>query len=142
MALNQVLYTAQAVATGGREGTARTSDGKLDLKLSTPRELGGNGGNGTNPEQLFAAGYASCFLSALKLVAGRAKVTLPAATEVTARIAIGPEGESFGLGADMTISAPGLSEADLRALVHQAHQVCPYSKAVRNNIDVVLNTTT
>ena len=133
----QILYKAQATATGGRDGRAVTSDNKLDAKLSTPRELGGAGGEGTNPEQLFAAGYAACFLSALKFVSMHAKVGLPADAAVTAEVGIGPNGQGgFGLAADLRVSLPGLERATAQALVNKAHEVCPYSNATRGNIEV------
>ncbi|KAF1702490.1 organic hydroperoxide resistance protein [Pseudoxanthomonas suwonensis] len=138
MSLEKILYTGTATSTGGREGRSSTSDGKLNLALSTPRELGGPGGEGTNPEQLFAAGYSACFLSALKFVASKQKVPLPAATTVTADVGIGPLGGGFGLQAMLTVSAPGLARDTLQSLVEQAHQVCPYSNATRGNIEVDL----
>ena len=138
MSLEKTLYTGTATATGGREGRAASSDGVLDVTLSTPRALGGAGGDGTNPEQLFAAGYAACFLGALKLVASRQKVALPAAATVTAEVGIGPLGNGFGLQVALTVAAPGLDNGQLQSLVEQAHQVCPYSNATRGNIDVEL----
>lgn len=133
----QILYKAQATATGGREGRAVTSDNKLDAKLSTPKELGGAGGDGTNPEQLFAAGYSACFLSALKFVSAHAKVALPADAAVTAEVGIGPNGiGGFGLAADLRVSLPGLDSDIARGLVNKAHEVCPYSNATRGNIEV------
>lgn len=138
MSIEKILYTATATATGGREGQAASSDNALDVKLSTPRELGGAGGDGTNPEQLFAAGYSACFLSALKFVAGKQKVVLPADTRVTGRVGIGPIPTGFGIEAELTIAAPGLPREQLQALVDQAHIVCPYSNATRGNIDVSL----
>lgn len=133
----QILYTAHATATGGRDGRAVSNDNKLDVKLSMPKELGGPGGDGTNPEQLFAAGYSACFLSALKFVAMHAKVALPAETAVTAHIGIGPNGRGgFGLGADLKVSIPGVEQPTAQALVDKAHEVCPYSNATRNNIEV------
>ncbi len=133
----QILYKAQATATGGREGRAVSSDNKLDAKLSTPKELGGPGGEGTNPEQLFAAGYSACFLSALKFVAMHAKVALPADATVTADIGIGPNGNGgFGLSADLRVSIPGLDREVAQSLVNKAHEVCPYSNATRGNINV------
>ncbi len=138
MTIENILYTATATATGGREGQARSSDGALAVKLSTPRELGGAGGDGTNPEQLFAAGYSACFLGALKFVAGRQKVALPADTSVTGKVGIGQIPTGFGIQAELTISAPGVDRQQLQALVEQAHIVCPYSNATRGNIDVTL----
>jgi Ohr subfamily peroxiredoxin len=138
MSIEKVLYTATATATGGREGQATSSDGVLAVKLSTPRELGGAGGDGTNPEQLFAAGYSACFLGALKFVAGKQKVALPADTHVTGKVGIGQIPTGFGIQAELTISAPGVDRTQLQALVDAAHIVCPYSNATRGNIDVSL----
>ena len=139
MSLDKVLYTAHASVTGGRDGGhAVSSDSALDVKLSMPRELGGAGGNGTNPEQLFAAGYSACFLSALKLVAGQEKIALPADTRIDASVGIGPIAVGFGLQAELKISVPGIDREQAEALVHKTHQVCPYSNATRGNIDVVL----
>lgn len=138
MSIEKILYVGEATATGGREGQAASSDGALDVKLSTPRELGGGGGSGTNPEQLFAAGYSACFLGALKFVAGKQKITLPADTTVTGRVGIGPIPTGFGIEAQLTIRVPGLPREQVQSLVEQAHQVCPYSNATRGNIDVTL----
>lgn len=138
MSIDKILYTATATATGGREGRATSSDSVLDVQLSTPRELGGAGGAGTNPEQLFAAGYSACFLGALKFVAGKQKVALPASTNVTGKVGIGQIPSGFGIEAELTIAAPGIDRDTLQALVDQAHIVCPYSNATRGNIDVTL----
>ena len=138
MSIEQVLYTAQATATGGRDGRAVSSDGVLSVQLSTPRELGGAGGPGTNPEQLFAAGYSACFLSALKFVAGKEKVALPAGTNITGRVGIGAIPTGFGIEAELQIAVPGLPRDQVQALVEKAHVVCPYSNATRGNIDVKL----
>ena len=138
MPIEKILYTATATATGGREGRATSSDNVLDVQLSTPRELGGAGGPGTNPEQLFAAGYSACFLGALKFVAGKQKVALPANTTVTGKVGIGQIPTGFGIEAELTIAAPGIDRDVLQALVDQAHIVCPYSNATRGNIDVAL----
>ena len=138
MSIEKILYAATATATGGREGRATSSDNVLDVQLSTPRELGGAGGPGTNPEQLFAAGYSACFLGALKFVAGNQKVALPAAANVTAKVGIGQIPTGFGIEAELTIAAPGLDRDTLQDLVDQAHIVCPYSNATRGNIDVTL----
>lgn len=138
MSIEKILYTATATATGGREGQATSSDGVLDVKLSTPRELGGSGGSGTNPEQLFAAGYSACFLGALKFVAGKQKVALPSTTTVTGEVGIGPIPSGFAIQAELTIAAPGIDRDQLQQLVEQAHQVCPYSNATRGNIAVSL----
>lgn len=128
-----VLYTAQATATGGRTGTAKSSDGKLDVTLDTVKELGGAGGAGTNPEQLFAAGYAACFLGALKFVAGKAKVAIPTDTAVTADVGIGPraDGGGFELTIGLNVTIPGVDRATAEDLVAQAHVVCPYSHLTR-----------
>ncbi|HKO88705.1 MAG TPA: organic hydroperoxide resistance protein [Burkholderiales bacterium] len=139
MSIEQVLYRAKATSTGGREGSSKSSDGVLDLKLSTPKELGGGGGTGTNPEQLFAAGYSACFLGALKFVAGQKKVQLPQDTTVTAEVGIGKIPTGFGIEVDLHINAPGVDHQQLQALVDSAHIVCPYSNATRNNIDVRLH---
>lgn len=138
MSLEQVLYTAEATATGGRDGRATSSDNVLDVQLSTPRELGGAGGPGTNPEQLFAAGYSACFIGALKFVAGQAKIALPADTSITGRVGIGPIPNGFGIQAELRISIPGMAREEAEALVQKAHIVCPYSNATRGNIDVTL----
>ncbi|OOC12250.1 organic hydroperoxide resistance protein [Dickeya dadantii] len=138
MAVEKVLYRAQASVTGGRDGHAVSSDNHLDLKLTTPRELGGLGGSGTNPEQLFAAGYAACFTGALKLVASKEKVLIPATTVIEGLVGIGPSGGGFGIEVELRITIPGMDKAQAQALVEKAHQVCPYSNATRGNIDVTL----
>ncbi|KQV46295.1 organic hydroperoxide resistance protein [Pelomonas sp. Root1217] len=141
MAIEKALYTATATATGGRAGTAKSSDGVLDLALTTPKELGGNGAPGTNPEQLFAAGYSACFIGAMKAVAGKQKISLPAEVSITSDVAIGPHANkpgAFGIQVDMKISVPGMDRAALEALVKTAHEVCPYSNATRGNVDVSL----
>lgn len=137
----KVLYKTSATAKGGRDGRSATADGVLDVQLSTPKELGGAGGPGTNPEQLFAAGYSACFLGALKFVAGKEKVKLPEDTTVTAGVGIGPrdDGTGFGIDVDLTIALPGVERATAEALVAKAHVVCPYSHATQNNIDVRLS---
>ena len=132
------LYTAKATSTGaGRLGHVTSSDGVLELDLSIPKEMGGPGGAATNPEQLFAAGYAACFHSALQAIARKDKVPVSDST-VTAEVGIGKEGEGFGLSVDLVVSLPGLDEDAARKLVDAAHQVCPYSNATRGNIDVDL----
>ncbi|MFJ1572278.1 Organic hydroperoxide resistance protein OhrB [Pseudomonas fluorescens] len=133
------LYIAQATSTGGRDGKSRSDDGKLEVKLSTPKELGGAGGEGSNPEQLFAAGYSACFIGALKFVAGQAKQPLPADTTITAKVGIGQIPGGFGLDIDLEINLPGLEQAAAQELVDKAHQVCPYSNATRGNVDVRLH---
>ena len=133
----QALYTANATATGGREGRGVSSDKALDVALSTPKELGGAGGEGTNPEQLFAAGYAACFLSAMKMVGGMMKTPIPADASVDAAIGIGKNDQGgFGLSAKLSVKMPGMDQAAAQAVVDKAHQVCPYSNATRGNIDV------
>lgn len=132
-----VKYTAEATATGGRDGRARTSDGSLDFKLTTPKELGGGGGEGNNPEQLFAAGYAACFLGAMKFVASQGGPKVPPDTQVTARVGIGPRSEGgFGLKVDLKVALPGLDKGEAEQLIEKAHQVCPYSNATRGNVEV------
>ncbi|MEL0614072.1 organic hydroperoxide resistance protein [Marinomonas arenicola] len=138
-ALNDVLYTARAKSTGGRTGESHSDDGALQVTLSTPKALGGAGGNGTNPEQLFAAGYSACFIGALQLVASQQKVTLSADTNIDASVSIGPIEHGFGIAADLVINVPGLDKAVAEKLVDDAHQVCPYSNATRNNIEVTLS---
>lgn len=138
MSLEKILYRATATATGGRDGSATSSDNALNVKLSTPRELGGAGGDGTNPEQLFAAGYSACFIGALKAVAAREKITLPADVSIEGTVGIGPLPTGFGIEAELKISLPGMPRDQAQALVDQAHLVCPYSNATRGNIDVTL----
>src|ERR1700678_1846413 len=134
-----VLYHTSARATGGRDGTSATLDGAVDVKLSTPKELGGGGGTGVNPEQLFATGYAACFLGAMKFVASQGGPKVPADTTVTSTVGIGPRSEGgFGLEIALEISLPGVDPTAAEDLVAKAHQVCPYSNATRNNIDVKL----
>ena len=138
MALDKVLYTAHATSTGGRAGTSQSSDGVLKLTLSTPKELGGAGGPGTNPEQLFACGYSACFIGAMKAVAAGQKIALPAEVSITADVGIGPIPAGFGIQVAMQISVPGMERAAAEALVAAAHKVCPYSNATRGNVDVTL----
>lgn len=135
----KALYIAHVTSTGGRDGRALSSDGILDVKLATPKELGGAGGAATNPEQLFAAGYSACFIGALKFVAAQHKRALPADTAITAEVGIGQIEGGFGLDIDLRISLPGLDQADAQALVNAAHKVCPYSNATRGNVDVRLH---
>lgn len=134
--LQQVVYTGSATATGGREGTAKSSDGKLDLKLSTPKELGGAGGEGTNPEQMFAAGYSACFIGALKHVAASQKIKLADDIGVTGNVAIGPIEQGFAIAVKLTVDLGDMDKAQAQGLVETAHQVCPYSNATRGNIEV------
>lgn len=134
-----VKYRTTATATGGRDGSAKTEDGSLSVKLSTPKELGGGGGEGNNPEQLFAAGYSACFLGAMKFVSQQLSLKVPNDATVTATVGIGPRSEGgFGITADLKVSLPGLDKADAERLVQEAHKVCPYSNATRNNVDVGL----
>lgn len=139
MSIEQVLYRAHAKATGGRDGRAVVAESHLDLKLTTPKSLGGAGGEGTNPEQLFAAGYSACFLGAMKFVAARDKITLPADVSIDGAVGIGAIPNGFGIEVDLKVSLPGMERAAAEALVAAAHIVCPYSNATRGNIDVRLS---
>ena len=132
------LYIAHAKATGGREGSAASDDGKLQIRLSTPKELGGAGGDGTNPEQLFAAGYAACFIGALKFVGGRDKVTIPADVSIQSSVGIGTIPGGFSINVELKIALPGVPADVAQRLIDEAHKVCPYSNATRGNIDVKL----
>lgn len=132
--LEKVLYTAKAHTTGGRDGASRTDDGRLDIKLSSP----GTSGTGTNPEQLFAAGYAACFVGAMKAVAGMQKITLPADLAIDSSVDLGKVGQAYGIAVKLDVSLPGMERAAAQKLVDDAHQVCPYSNATRGNIDVTL----
>jgi lipoyl-dependent peroxiredoxin len=140
MSIEKIIYTARAKAMGGRVGTAQSDDGQISLKLDRPVEMGGKG-NGTNPEQLFAAGYAACFIGALRVVAGKRHVRIPEEVAIDSAVSFGLlEGaaEGFGIAVDMTIHLPGIKRAIAEELVHCAHQICPYSNATRGNIDVLL----
>jgi len=130
--LEKVMYTAHAHTTGGRDGASRTDDGKLDVKLSPPAQ----GGSGTNPEQLFAAGYSACFIGAMKAVAGKMKLTVPADVAIDAEVDLGPIPNAYGIAARLKVSLPGMDREVAQQLVNAAHQVCPYSNATRGNIDV------
>lgn len=133
-----VKYKTSATATGGRDGVSATNDGALKVKLGVPKEMGGTG-EGNNPEQLFAVGYAACFLGAMKAVAREGTTKVPDNATVTSHVGIGPRSEGgFGLTIELEISLPGVEKAEAEALVEKAHQVCPYSNATRNNIDVGL----
>lgn len=136
--LDKVLYTAKAHTTGGREGRSVSDDGVLDVTLVPPKELGGKAGAGTNPEQLFAAGYSACFIGAMKFVAGQKKIQIPADVSIDASITLGQVPNAFGLAAELAISLPGMDRAAAQELIEAAHQVCPYSNATRGNIDVKL----
>jgi len=137
--LQNVAYTAKATATGGREGVAKSDDGRLDVNLSTPKGLGGDDGQGTNPEQLFAAGYAACFIGALKFVAGSEKVALPSDTYINSEVSIGAIDAGFGIAVKLAVSLGDMDTAAAQELVNKAHQVCPYSNATRGNIEVELS---
>jgi osmotically inducible protein OsmC len=130
--LDKVLYTAKTHTTGGREGASRSLDGRLDVKLSRP----GAAGTGTNPEQLFAAGWSACFLSAMQVVAGRMKIALPADVAVDAEVDLGPVGDAYGVAARLDVSLPGLEHDVAERLIEATHEVCPYSRATRGNIDI------
>ncbi len=134
-----VKYSTKATATGGRDGHARSEDGRFDVALSTPKELGGAGGDGSNPEQLFAAGYSACFIGALKVAGQQLKVKVPDDAAVSAIVGIGPRAAGgFGITADLTVTLPGLDREQAQQLVDTAHQICPYSNATRGNVDVGL----
>jgi osmotically inducible protein OsmC len=132
--LDKVLYTAKAHTTGGREGASRTDDGRLDVTLTPP----GAAGTGTNPEQLFAAGYSACFIGAIKAVAGKMKLTVPADVAIDAEVDLGPIPAGYGIAARLTVHLPGMDRTQAQALVDAAHQVCPYSNATRGNINVTI----
>jgi osmotically inducible protein OsmC len=138
MSIEKVLYRAHAEATGGRDGRAVVPESKLDFKLSTPRELGGAGGEGANPEQLFAAGYSACFLGAMKFVAAQNKIAIPTDVSVNGSVGIGMIPNGLGIEVELKISLPGMPREAAQSLVDKAHVVCPYSNATRGNIDVTL----
>jgi osmotically inducible protein OsmC len=135
--VEKVVYQAHATSTGGRDGSTRSSDGLLDVKLTVPKEMGGAGG-GVNPEQLFAAGYSACFIGAMKFVAGQQKIVLPTDTAIDATVGIGQIPAGFGIEVQMTVKVPGMDHATAQAIVDKAHQVCPYSNATRGNIEVTI----
>jgi Ohr subfamily peroxiredoxin len=132
---SQVLYTARTRTTGGRDGASQSDDGRLNVKLSSP----GAAGTGTNPEQLFAAGWSACFIGAMRVAAGRKKVKLPADAAVDAEIDLSNADGAYSLQARLNVSLPGLQRDVAQELVDAAHQICPYSKATRDNIDVTIN---
>lgn len=135
-----VIYKTTATATGGRDGAARSDDGSVEVKLVVPKEIGGPGGVGANPEKLFAAGYSACFLGAMKAVSSKEKISVPSDATVTATIGSGPRSEGgYGITADLLIDLPGIDGADAERLVRAAHEVCPYSNATRGNLDVGLS---
>jgi lipoyl-dependent peroxiredoxin len=138
MKLEKVAYRAKAKATGGRDGRATTSDGGVNVQLSTPKELGGAGAAGTNPEQLFAMGYSACFIGAMKFVAMQQKIKLSDETNIEGNVGIGPIPGGFGIEVELKISVPGMDKAEVKAIVDKAHMVCPYSNATRGNIEVTL----
>ncbi|WP_415755459.1 organic hydroperoxide resistance protein [Pseudomonas leptonychotis] len=138
MSIQTIAYRAYAEATGGRDGRAISSDGILDVALTTPKELGGAGGQGTNPEQLFAAGYSACFIGAMKFVAGRDKLAMPTDASIEGVVGIGAIPNGFGIEVELRISLPGMDREQAQTLIEQAHIVCPYSNATRGNIDVTL----
>jgi len=138
MKLDKVLYTAHAKATGGRDGRAVSSDGRIDVVLKPPKEMGGTG-EGVNPEQLFAAGYSACFIGAIKFVAGQEKIAVPADTSIDGSVGIGPIPGGFGLQVALKVSLPGVDRAVAQSLIEKAHKVCPYSNATRGNIEVTLS---
>ncbi|MBB6508982.1 Ohr subfamily peroxiredoxin [Rhizobium soli] len=133
-----ILYTTKGSATGGRSGHGASDNGVLDVTLTVPKELGGDGATGTNPEQLFAVGYSACFLGALKAVAAKEKVKIPDEAKVTATVGIGPreDGGGFGIEVSLSVNAPGIERPQLEDLVAKAHIVCPYSHAMRTSTEV------
>lgn len=135
------LYTATVTSIGGRSGSSQSDDGKLDLSLSTPKALGGDDGAGTNPEQLFGAGYSACFIGAMQYIAQQEAINLPNAPEVVAKVGIGPNeaGAGFAISADLTVKVEGMDKKSLEDLANKAHQVCPYSNATRGNMDVIIH---
>jgi osmotically inducible protein OsmC len=137
--LQNVAYTAKTTATGGREGLAKSDDGRLEVTLSTPKGLGGDDGQGTNPEQLFAAGYAACFIGALKFVAGQEKRSLPSEAYINSEVSIGAIDGGFGIAVKLAVSLGDMDKAEAQTMVDKAHKVCPYSNATRGNIDVTLS---
>ena len=142
MAIEKAVYTTHATSTGGRTGTTESSDGVIKLSLTTPKELGGPGGNGTNPEQLFASGYSACFIGAMKAVAAKQKIALTSEVSIKADVSIGAmvgKPGAFGIAVNMVISVPGMERAAAQKLVNDAHEVCPYSNATRGNVDVSLS---
>jgi lipoyl-dependent peroxiredoxin len=134
-ALDKVLYTGKTHTSGGRDGAARSSDGRLDIQLSPP----GSSGAGTNPEQLFAAGWSACFIGAMGRAGAKMKITVPADRTVDAEVDLGTIGDEFFLQARLNVTLPGLDREVAQALVDAAHQICPYSKLTRNNINVTIN---
>ncbi|UJQ94493.1 organic hydroperoxide resistance protein [Mariluticola halotolerans] len=139
--IKSAVYSAHATSTGGRTGTSATDDERLSVTLDTPKEMGGNGGPGTNPEQLFAVGYSACFLGALKAVGRMEKVSIPDDAKINATVHFGEnaDGPGYGIAVELEISVPGIDHDQAVALVDKAHQICPYSNATRGNIEVKLS---
>lgn len=137
--LKEVVYTAKVTTKGGRTGESSSDDGRLKVSLSTPKAMGGDDGQGTNPEQLFAAGYSACFMGAMKAVSDKLDVKVPKDAKIDAAVSFGPIEQGFGIAVKMDISLPGLDRDDAEKLVETAHKVCPYSNATRGNVDVKLN---
>jgi Ohr subfamily peroxiredoxin len=138
MKIEKVLYRGHGKATGGRDGRVQIMDADLNLKMTTPKEMGGGGGAGANPEQMFAAGYSACFIGAMKFVAGQEKMKLPDDTNIEGIVGIGQIPGGFGIEVELKISVPGFDKAKVKAIVDKAHTVCPYSNATRNNVEVKL----
>ena len=139
MSIEKIAYKTTAHTTGGRDGQSKSADGQLAVKLTTPKELGGAGGEGTNPEQLFAAGYSACFIGAMKFVAMRDKIAISTNPSIDATVGIGPIPNGFGIEVTLDISLPDMDRTEAQELINRAHVVCPYSNATRGNIDVTLN---
>ncbi|NHF72860.1 organic hydroperoxide resistance protein [Paracoccus xiamenensis] len=138
MPFEKAIYTAEMISTAGRDGTSNRPDGSFPLKLTVPTALGGPGGEGTNPEELFAAGYSACFIGALKVAGRQDKVAVPDDVQVAAKVSIGKVETGYGLAVELVVHLPGLDRDVAQALVEKAHQTCPYSNATRGNIDVQL----
>jgi osmotically inducible protein OsmC len=135
-----VMYTAHSHTVGGRDGSSKSDDGKLSVKLSVPKEMGGKGGDGTNPEQLFASGYAACFLGAMGVAAKQLKLTMPSDAAIDSAVSLNKgTGGELGLTVQMDVRGSGLSKAELQRVVDTAHTICPYSRATKNNVDVKFN---
>ena len=138
MKIEKILYRGKASSTGGRDGRTKTEGGDIDVRLTTPKELGGGGGQGANPEQMFAAGYSACFIGAMKFAASQQKMKLPDDTSIEGIVGIGQIPGGFGINAELKISVPGMDKEQVKAIVDKAHTICPYSNATRGNIEVKL----
>lgn len=138
MKLEKVVYRGEGKAWGGRDGHAETSDGQVKIKLTTPKEMGGPGGQGTNPEQIFAMGYSACFLGAMKFVCMQQKMKLPEEANINGSVGIGPIPGGFCIEVELKINVPGMERSQVQAIVEKAHMVCPYSNATRGNVEVKL----